>query len=371
MRTSVLAVCIVLIGLAAPGRRVMVSAQTPGCVPMYATISSVGGCGYGGFPPFLLVKSNEYQISWPDGVVDSLQATNYGQCSALYTSCTNSCLGTPTQYECWPQFYTPVLTSGQFSQWTVPQQVDTTSVPCTLCPYYAFQQCAISLAFESVTYTDTHTCTPSGGGGTGGGCSEEAFSQCEDEDGVLSPNCMCRVDTPIILDTDGSGYHLTDVANGVNFDIANNGVDGQVAWTAPGSTNAFLALDRNGNGMIDNGSELFGNVTPQPPSTHPNGFLALAVYDQPANGGNGDGKIDAQDAIYSKLLLWIDSNHDGISQPWELHSLPEMGIADIYLNYQFWWFTDQYGNVFRYRAAVTGAQGFHPGPWAYDVILMQ
>jgi hypothetical protein len=212
---------------------------------------------------------------------------------------------------------------------------------------------------------------PGGGGGSGGGCSSEAFSACEDEDGVLGPNCRCMFDTPIILDTDGSGFHLTNVEDGVNFDIADKGIAGPIAWTAPGSTNAFLALDRNGNGVIDNGSELFGNVTPQPPSQHPNGFLALAAYDEPANGGNGDGKIDAQDAIYSNLLLWIDSNHDGISQPSELHSLPDMGIAAIYLNYQFWWLRDQYGNVFRFRAAVTGVPGYHPGLWTYDVILMR
>jgi hypothetical protein len=204
-----------------------------------------------------------------------------------------------------------------------------------------------------------------------GTCSELEFTQCEDELGVLNAECQCLHDTPIILDTDGAGFHLTNVTNGVNFDIANNGVAGRVAWTAPGSTNAFLALDRNGNGTIDNGSELFGNVTPQPSLPHPNGFLALAVYDQPSNGGNGDGKIDASDAIYPKLLLWIDSNHDGISQAGELHSLPELGIAAIYLNYQLSWLRDQYGNLFRYRAAVTPALGAHPGQWTYDVILMQ
>jgi len=214
------------------------------------------------------------------------------------------------------------------------------------------------------------TCTSSaGGGGSEGDCPEGEIISCEDELGVLEPDCTCDYDTPIVLDTDGGGFHLSNVAGGVKFDLGATGTAEQVAWTAEGSTNAFLALDRNGDGVIDNGSELFGNVTPQPASPHPNGFLALAVYDQAANGGNGDGKIDSRDAIFSRLLLWVDSNHDGISEPGELHGLPELGIAAIYLNYRLSWQQDQYGNAFRYRAAVAPEPGVHPGPWAYDVIL--
>jgi hypothetical protein len=143
----------------------------------------------------------------------------------------------------------------------------------------------------------------------------------------------------------------------------------QMGWTAQGADNAFLALP-GPDGRVHNGKQLFGNFTPQPTSDTPNGFAALAVYDLPANGGNGDGIIDARDAIFTSLRLWIDANHDGVSQPEELHTLPSLGINSISLNYKMSQKTDQYGNVFRYRAQVNPDNPTDAGKTAYDVFFV-
>jgi hypothetical protein len=170
---------------------------------------------------------------------------------------------------------------------------------------------------------------------------------------------------------------LTSVEEGVIFDLDGDGTTELVSWTARDSDDAFLVLDRNGNGVVDGGYELFGGATPLswtasgPRATH--GFEALAWFDLRDAGGNADGWIDSRDEVFTMLRLWRDANHDGISQPDELLTMLDSDIARIALDVTESRRRDQYGNVFRYMARVQSrdrGNGTEPVyRLAYDVYL--
>src|SRR5215213_8454494 len=149
--------------------------------------------------------------------------------------------------------------------------------------------------------------------------------------------CRCIGGSPVVVDMNGDGFSLTDYAGGVNFDLNADGMAEHLSWTAVGSDDAWLVLDRNGNGVVDNGKEMFGNFTFQSEplsSVEKNGFRALAEWDKPENGGNGDSAITQSDDVFRKLRLWRDANQNGLSDPGELHGLWEYRIETLSFDYR-------------------------------------
>jgi hypothetical protein len=164
----------------------------------------------------------------------------------------------------------------------------------------------------------------------------------------------CDSASPILIDIKGKEPEMSDRKDPVTFDILRTGTPVSITWTKRNSDTGFLVLDRNRNGTIDDGGELFGNHTDsaygEPPVPHSHGFSALAEYDNADLGGNMNGRIDEADAVWSRLRIWIDRNHDGLTTPDELYTLSSAGITgidrDSDLDHQKW---DKNGNLLQYR----------------------
>jgi hypothetical protein len=137
--------------------------------------------------------------------------------------------------------------------------------------------------------------------------------------------------SPLVLDMNGDGkLSLTDVWDAkkpIYFDMAMEGRRYPSGWVAP--EDAFLAIDRNSNGVIDNAAELFGEYTDSAvygPKTFKDGFAALKAFDS-----NKDGRVDAKDRDFSKLTVWSDRNQNGKTDKGELRSLKAAGVRSISL----------------------------------------
>ena len=147
---------------------------------------------------------------------------------------------------------------------------------------------------------------------------------------------------PLILDLNGDGLATTNLdQSDVYFDLDSNGFAERTAWID--ANDGLLVLDRDGDGKITNGQELFGDQTLLSNGTRAtSGFEALREFDD-----NKDGKIDASDIVYLKLKVWQDLNRDGVSQAEEMKSLADVGIKAINLSSTFTGAADAMGNIQR------------------------
>lgn len=147
---------------------------------------------------------------------------------------------------------------------------------------------------------------------------------------------------PLMLDLNGDGLATTNLdQSDVYFDLDSNGFAERTAWID--ANDGLLVLDRDGDGKITNGQELFGDQTLLSNGTRAtSGFEALREFDD-----NKDGKIDASDIVYLKLKVWQDLNRDGVSQAEEMKSLADVGIKAINLNSTTTGAADAMGNIQR------------------------
>lgn len=133
--------------------------------------------------------------------------------------------------------------------------------------------------------------------------------------------------SPLILDLDGDGVETLSYTSGIFFDHDGDGFAEETGWV--GKDDGLLVWDRNGNGQIDDGSELFGNNAYLPGGGRASdGFAALALFDS-----NGDGKIDANDERFHELRVWRDSNSSAGVDAGELMTLSEANVRSIDLGY--------------------------------------
>ena len=179
---------------------------------------------------------------------------------------------------------------------------------------------------SSLVFTDTTT--PTGGTFTLGPATPAVVDRIEissvDFDGYVIDNVkVTNFEDPIILDLGASGIDLVSAVDGVRFDLDADGIKDAIGWT--NGEDGILVVDLDGSGAIEDGSEV---LSPD----FADGDFATSLDALASLDDNGDGVIDSNDASYDDLLIWVDANHDGVSQDGELANLLDHGIASIDLN---------------------------------------
>lgn len=145
--------------------------------------------------------------------------------------------------------------------------------------------------------------------------------------------------SPLIVDLDGDGVETSGKANGVYFDHDGNGFAEKSGWV--GKDDGLLVRDINGNGQIDNGTELFGNNSVLSSGQKAeNGFEALKDLDS-----NHDGVFDNKDAAWNEVKVWKDSNQNGLVEDGELLTLEQANVSGMNLGYQDKDIVDENGNT--------------------------
>jgi len=206
---------------------------------------------------------------------------------------------------------------------------------------------------------------------------------------LICPDTWGSKASPIVIPLDGGGYDhaFTDFSAGdtVTFHITEDPHSAYpMSWIATGEHYGFLVLDRNFNGIIDSFREMFGNYTHQPlppridgtsPYGHnaqtrhgyaPNGFAALAYFDEVRHGGNGNGVLDPGDDIWEQIRVWEDTCHCGDSTKGTLYKLSDLGITEFALNYVEENRHDRYGNNLLFKSYMA-QKGAHVS--IYDVFF--
>jgi len=228
----------------------------------------------------------------------------------------------------------------------------------------------VNLSQEAITFQmpaqDTTLCANFTYVGTGSGTDSPTY----DEDLPCFPgidvNCYS---SPVIINLEKGDYRVTGSNAPVLFDMAGNGHPRPMGWTAAGADEAFLWLDRNHNGKVTSGAELFGNFTPlQNGQLARNGFEALREFDT-----NVDGVIDERDPIWSRLMLWRDLNHNGISELNEIQPIAGSAVTAIFLNDHWSGRRDTSGSLFKYESLVSirnaSGHGVRKQP-VYDIFFV-
>ncbi len=149
--------------------------------------------------------------------------------------------------------------------------------------------------------------------------------------------------SPLTIDLNGDGVRSLSINEGVKFDMFNTGSKVSTGWIS--SSDGLLAIDNNGNGKVDNRSELFGGGVGE-------GFAKLSSFDS-----NKDGIVSSGDRNFGSLKIWRDGNSNGVTDAGEMQALSAFGIQSLNLAHQNKFELDLQGNIMGERGSVNTTSG--------------